>query len=109
MVRELLGSPCWFCSTIALAFVAYGLGMSVYEMIKKRWSLASIAKRLTRIEGKLAEKKTEPVRTKDRPHLRLVHGGKPKKPDPSPPGNVVRADFGKRSKTPPEDPPSGAA
>ena len=93
MVRELLSSPCWFCATIAFAFVAYGLGRSIYDMMGKRWSLATIAKRLSRIEEKLDRQVIPPKTTIRRGKLRLVHSvpdkskKRPKPPtDSGPPG-----------------------
>jgi len=108
MVRELLSSPCWFCSTVALALVVYACGRSIYEMVKKRWSLTHIAKRMTRIEQKLDEVKEATKPAPRPPRLRLVLNAAKKPPRPSK-ENVVYAEFGKRRKMPPDEPPPGAA
>lgn len=94
MVRELLSSPCWFFATCALFVVVYGLGTAIVEIVKKRWSLSTISKRLTRIERKLkGESSVRASPPREKPDLRLVHSVREPKPkEKGPYGKVVRLD-----------------
>lgn len=70
MVQQVLSSPCWFCATCVLLLLVYGLGSALAETVRKRWSLTTIAKRLTRIERRLDERSAP--RKEHKPPVRKV-------------------------------------
>lgn len=100
MVNDLTHSPAWICTTLILAFFVYGMGRMLYETLTKRWSLITIAKRLSKIERALKRERRHapPVDTppqRERPNLRLVHSVKerpqhgPFKPNEPPPPDAA--------------------